>query len=87
MCITSTTYKKYNNDQFIFSGIHFDVDMGNVLQPFVSLALRTLFHAVDTILHHEDEDLTRTKYRVTHIKLDFLNWKVNTSRSMTFLDM
>ena len=52
--------------------------MGNVLQPFVSLALRTLFHAVDTILH-EDEDLTKNQYKVTHIKLGFLNWIINDS--------
>ena len=34
-----------------YLGIHFEVDMLKVLQPFVSLGLRTLFHAVDTILH------------------------------------
>ena len=45
-------------------GIHFEVDMMKVLQPFVSLGLRTLFHAVDTILHNEEaastsEDVTQ----------------------------
>ena len=33
------------------TGIHFEVDMHKVLQPFVSLGLRTFFHAVDTMLH------------------------------------
>ena len=34
--------------------------MLKVLQPFVSLGLRSLFHAVDTMLHKEDEDVTQT---------------------------
>ncbi len=38
------------------SGIHFEVDMLKVLQPFVSLGLRTFFHAVDTTLHRYDSN-------------------------------
>ena len=40
----------------LFLGIHFEVDMLKVLQPFISLALRSFFHAVDTMLHKRGQD-------------------------------
>ena len=41
---------------YYFTGIHFEVDMKKVLQPFVSLGLRSFFHAVDTMLHRHEAD-------------------------------
>lgn len=38
----------------LISGIHFEVDMLKVLQPFVSLGLKSFFHAVDTMLHRQE---------------------------------
>ena len=44
-------------------GIHFEVDMLKVLQPFVSLALRSFFHAVDTMLHkRKDNEAAKTGF-------------------------
>ena len=47
-----------------FLGIHFEVDMLKVLQPFVSLALRSFFQAVDTMLHrrHDNEEASTTQF-------------------------
>lgn len=36
------------------SGIHFEVDMLKVLQPFVSMGLKSFFNAVDTMLHRQE---------------------------------
>ena len=51
-----------------FLGIHFKVDMNTVLQPFVSLGLRTFFTAVDSMLHNQNQmDQFERNYRQTRL--------------------
>ena len=51
-----------------FLGIHFKVDMNTVLQPFVSLGLRTFFTAVDSMLHNQNQmNQFERNYRQTRL--------------------